>query len=157
MGSQGLAYAVHCFFLAALDLLGKRLLAMPIDDVDTTLHKAFDYLEVVRRYLSSVVVVPIVCGDLKLYREVTQRDAFRRLTKEMPNETPPHLRRPPIWQSNTFERSCRFSDASRYRRYRRSWATVESCCGAPTQITEQLHELRCGNSQFGSTRYSPAQ
>lgn len=91
MGSQGLAYAVHCFFLAALDLLGKRLLAMPIDDVDTTLHKAFDYLEVVRRYLSSVVVVPIVCGDLKLYREVTQRDAFRRLTKEMPNGDAPAL------------------------------------------------------------------
>lgn len=91
MGSQGLAYAVHGFFLAALDLLGKRLLAMPIDDVDTTLHKAFDYLEVVRRYLSSVVVVPIVCGDLKLYREVTQRDAFRRLTKEMPNRDAPAL------------------------------------------------------------------
>ena len=91
MGSQGLAHAVHCFFLAALDLLGKRLLAMPIDDVDTTLHKAFDYLEVVRRYLSSVVVVPIVCGDLKLYQEVTQRDAFRRLTKEMPSVDAPAL------------------------------------------------------------------
>ena len=91
MGSQGLAYAVHSFFLAALDLLGKRLLAMPIDDVDTTLHKAFDYLEVVRRYLSSVVVVPIVCGDLKLYREVTQRDAFRRLTREMPSRDGPAL------------------------------------------------------------------
>lgn len=84
MGSQGLAFAVHNFFVAALDLLGKRLLAMPIDDVDTTLHKAFDYLEVVRRYLSSAVVLPIVCGDLSLYRDVTQRDAFRRLTKDMP-------------------------------------------------------------------------
>ena len=85
MGSQALALAVHNFFVAALDLLGKRLLAMPIDDVDTTLHKAFDYLEVVRRYLSSAVVLPIVCGDLRLYMDVTQRDAFRRLTKDMPS------------------------------------------------------------------------
>lgn len=80
MGSQALAYAVHEFFVAALALLDKRLLAMPIDDVDTSLHKAFDYLEVVRRYLSSTVVLPIVCGDFHLYREVTQRDSYRRFT-----------------------------------------------------------------------------
>ena len=80
MGSQALAYAVHEFFLAALSLLDKRLLAMPIDDVDTSLHKAFDYLEVVRRYLSSTAVLPIVCGDFKLYRDVTQRDSYRRFT-----------------------------------------------------------------------------
>jgi len=80
MGSQALAYAVHEFFLAALSLMDKRLLVMPIDDVDTSLHKAFDYLEVVRRYLSSTAVLPIVCGDFNLYRDVTQRDSFRRLT-----------------------------------------------------------------------------
>ena len=82
MGTQALAFAVHEFFLAALSLLDKKLLAMPIDDVDTSLHKAFDYLEVVRRYLSSDVVLPIVCGDFSLYREVTQRDAYRRFTVE---------------------------------------------------------------------------
>uniref|UniRef100_UPI003CFBEAFC antiviral RADAR system adenosine triphosphatase RdrA n=1 Tax=Alcaligenes faecalis TaxID=511 RepID=UPI003CFBEAFC len=80
MGSQALAYAVHEFFLASLSLLDKRLLVMPIDDVDTSLHKAFDYLEVVRRYLSSTAILPIVCGDFKLYRDVTQRDSYRRFS-----------------------------------------------------------------------------
>lgn len=80
MGSQALAYAVHEFFLAALSLLEKRLLVMPIDDVDTSLHKAFDYLEVVRRYLSSTAILPIVCGDFELYRDVTQRDSYRRFS-----------------------------------------------------------------------------
>ncbi|MFM0741845.1 hypothetical protein PQQ51_31830 [Paraburkholderia xenovorans] len=80
MGAQDLARAVHDFFDKAAQLLGKRLLVLPIDDVDTTLHRAFENLEVVRRYLSSPTLLPIVCGDLNLYREVTWRDAFRRLT-----------------------------------------------------------------------------
>jgi hypothetical protein len=80
MGTQELAGAVHDFFVRAAQLLGKRLLVLPIDDVDTTLHRAFENLEVVRRYLASPVLLPIVCGDLSLYHEVTWRDAFRRLT-----------------------------------------------------------------------------
>lgn len=82
MGSRELAGAVHEFFSKAATLLGKRLLVLPIDDVDTTLHRAFENLEVVRRYLASPVLLPIVCGDLSLYREVTWRDAFKRLTKD---------------------------------------------------------------------------
>lgn len=83
MGTQELAGAVHEFFDKAARLLGKRLLVLPIDDVDTTLHRAFENLEVVRRYLASPVLLPIVCGDLSLYREVTWRDAFRRLTMDV--------------------------------------------------------------------------
>lgn len=82
MGSRELAGAVHEFFFRATTLLGKRLLVLPIDDVDTTLHRAFENLEVVRRYLASPVLLPVVCGDLSLYREVTWRDAFKRLTKD---------------------------------------------------------------------------
>lgn len=82
MGSQELAGAVHEFFFRAVTLLGKRLLVLPIDDVDTTLHRAFENLEVVRRYLASPVLLPVVCGDLGLYREVTWRDAFKRLTMD---------------------------------------------------------------------------
>lgn len=80
MGSQALAGAVHDFFSKAARLLGKKLLVLPIDDVDTTLHRAFENLEVVRRYLASPALLPIVCGDLALYREVTSRDTYRRLT-----------------------------------------------------------------------------
>lgn len=83
METQELASAVHDFFDKAARLLGKRLLVLPIDDVDTTLHRAFENLEVVRRYLASPALLPIVCGDLRLYRDVTWRDAFRRLTKDV--------------------------------------------------------------------------
>lgn len=83
LGAQELAGAVHDFFAKAAKLLDKRILILPIDDVDTTLHRAFENLEVVRRYLASPVLLPIVCGDLNLYREVTWRDAFRRLSKDI--------------------------------------------------------------------------
>ncbi|RQV29555.1 hypothetical protein DF039_00225 [Burkholderia cenocepacia] len=83
METQELAGAVHDFFVKAARLLGKRVLVLPIDDVDTTLHRAFENLEVVRRYLASPALLPIVCGDLRLYRDVTWRDAFRRLTKDV--------------------------------------------------------------------------
>lgn len=82
MGSQGLANAVHEFFEAALKLLGKKLLVLPLDDVDTSLHRAFENMEVVRRYLSSHLVMPIICGDLALYHEVIWRNFHRRLTHE---------------------------------------------------------------------------
>jgi hypothetical protein len=80
-GAKELAGAVHDFFAKAAKLLDKRILILPIDDVDTTLHRAFENLEVVRRYLASPALLPIVCGDLNLYREVTWRDVFRRLSK----------------------------------------------------------------------------
>ncbi|AOI68437.1 antiviral RADAR system adenosine triphosphatase RdrA [Burkholderia ubonensis] len=83
IGAQDLARAVHDFFERVAALLGTRLLVLPIDDVDTTLHRAFENLEVVRRYLASPALLPIVCGDLHLYRDVTWRDAFRRLTKDV--------------------------------------------------------------------------
>jgi len=83
MGAQDLARAVHDFFEKATALLQARLLVLPIDDVDTTLHRAFENLEVVRRYLASPVLLPIVCGDLQLYLDVTWRDGFRRLTKDV--------------------------------------------------------------------------
>ncbi|EON17351.1 hypothetical protein C265_22981 [Cupriavidus sp. GA3-3] len=83
IGNQELVSAVHDFFAKAAALLGKRLLVLPIDDVDTTLHRAFENLEVIRRYLASPALLPIVCGDLRLYHDVTWRDAFRRLTKDI--------------------------------------------------------------------------
>lgn len=82
MGSHQLALAVHNFFDAALAVLGRKLLVLPLDDVDTTLHRAFENLEVVRRYLSSPLVFPVICGELELYHEVIRRDVLGRLTRD---------------------------------------------------------------------------
>ncbi|BBF84083.1 hypothetical protein DLM_0411 [Aquitalea magnusonii] len=81
-GNKHLADCVQDFFKAALVLLEKKLLVLPIDDVDTSLNRAFENLEIVRRYLTTPYVLPIVSGDRELYREVTWRDFHGRLTKD---------------------------------------------------------------------------
>lgn len=81
-GNKHLADRVQEFFKAVLQLLGKKILVLPIDDVDTSLNRAFENLEIVRRYLTTPHVLPIVSGDRELYREVTWRDFHGRLTED---------------------------------------------------------------------------
>jgi hypothetical protein len=79
MGNQNLAQEVHQVFKIALDLLGKELLVLPIDDVDTSLNRAFDNLEVIRKYLVSPYVLPVISGDLDLYGDLTWRNFHDKL------------------------------------------------------------------------------
>lgn len=79
MGSHGLAQEIHLLFRQVLKLTGKELLVLTIDDVDTSLQHAFENLEIVRKYLASPYVVPIISGNLKLYSEVIWRDAHARI------------------------------------------------------------------------------
>ncbi|MGE2248622.1 antiviral RADAR system adenosine triphosphatase RdrA [Serratia marcescens] len=81
-GSKHLANCVEAFLKSALDLIGKELLILPIDDVDTSLNRAFENLEILRRYLTSPYVLPIVSGDRDLYDEVCWRDFHGRLNKD---------------------------------------------------------------------------
>lgn len=82
LGNHGLMQQVHLLFKKTLELVGKELLVLPIDDVDTSLSQAFENLEVVRKYLTSPYVLPIISGDLSLYHEVTWRDFHARLNKD---------------------------------------------------------------------------
>lgn len=81
-GNKHLADSVHEFFYEAVQLLGIKLLVLPIDDVDTSLNLAFENLEIIRRYLTTPYVLPIVSGDRSLYQEVTWRDFHGRLIKD---------------------------------------------------------------------------
>jgi hypothetical protein len=80
MGNQSLAEHVHILLKKTLTLTGRRLVVLPIDDVDTSLQLAFENIEVVRKYLTSPFVVPLISGDLSLYDEVIWREFHGRLT-----------------------------------------------------------------------------
>lgn len=82
VGNHQLIQDVHGFIFAALKLLDKKLLIIVIDDVDTSLHHAFENLEVVRRYLACSYVLPIISGDLSLYHDVIWRNFHSRLLKD---------------------------------------------------------------------------
>lgn len=82
MGNQQLVEEVHNFFSVALELIDKDLLVLTIDDIDTSLSRAFENLEIVRRYLTTPTVLPIISGDGALYNEVTWRDFHGRILSD---------------------------------------------------------------------------
>lgn len=62
----------HEFFHVVCKMFGVNAIVMLIDDVDMAFDKGFDVLEVVRKYLASPYLIPIVAGDIKLYREIVE-------------------------------------------------------------------------------------
>ena len=80
IGNHSVSDEVHKLFYEALKITSKKLIVLPIDDVDTSLQHAFNNLEVVRRYLASPYVVPIISGDLDLFHEVIWRNFFEGIT-----------------------------------------------------------------------------
>ena len=84
IGHRQLNSKVHAFFRSVLMLLGKDLLVLTIDDVDTALDRAYENLEVVRRYLNTPLVLPIISGDLELYSEVIWREFHGKIVKPTP-------------------------------------------------------------------------
>lgn len=80
MSNQALAEQVHELFRQALKLVGKKLVVLPIDDVDTSLSLAYANIEVVRKYLTSPFVIPLISGDLNLYNEIIWRQFHQLLT-----------------------------------------------------------------------------
>ncbi len=62
----------HIFFKEVKKLFKVDGLIMLIDDIDMAFDKGFDVLEVVRKYLASPFLIPIVAGDMKLYKEIVE-------------------------------------------------------------------------------------
>ncbi len=75
--SKALEQHVHLFFKETANLLKVQALVLLIDDVDMAFKKGFDVLEVVRKFLASPYIVPIVSGDGKLYKKLLCNQ-FRR-------------------------------------------------------------------------------
>lgn len=62
----------HTFFKEVKNIFKVDGLVMLIDDIDMAFDKGFDVLEVVRKYLASPYLIPIVAGDMKLYKEIVE-------------------------------------------------------------------------------------
>lgn len=70
--SLKLEQRAHEFFRIVSKMFNSEALVVLIDDVDMAFDKGFDVLEVVRKYLASPYLIPIVAGDMKLYKEIIE-------------------------------------------------------------------------------------
>jgi len=74
------------FFKLVLNIVKKEKLVILIDDIDMALNKGFEVLEVIRKYLSSSYIIPIVTGDIELYTPLVQNhflNSFSSLEKNI--------------------------------------------------------------------------
>ena len=74
---------MHKFFKTIANILDKKCLVLLIDDVDMAFDKGFEVLEVIRKYLSSPYVTPIVTGDLNLYEIVVENNFHQKLNQSL--------------------------------------------------------------------------
>ena len=62
-----LAQDFHCLVEKALKILGKKAFLLVLDDIDVDMHKGWDVLEMLRKYVNTQCIITILSGNLNLY------------------------------------------------------------------------------------------
>lgn len=70
------------FIQYALQILNKKCVVIPFDDIDTDFNKGFKLLEVIRKYLCSPQIIPIITGDLELYGTLVRKAQWECFNSE---------------------------------------------------------------------------
>lgn len=76
---------IHILLEKATDCLKCSLLILPIDDIDMAFKHGFDVLERIRKYLTSPCILPIISGDINLYKQVFAGKFYKQLAKKLDN------------------------------------------------------------------------
>jgi hypothetical protein len=75
----------HDFVESAIKILATEAFALPIDDVDMALDRAYEVVDEVRRLLGCPYIIPIVSGDYSLYEQMVHvhfdEKAYQEKTK----------------------------------------------------------------------------
>ncbi|MES9881357.1 MAG: P-loop NTPase fold protein [Sedimenticola sp.] len=59
---------LHIFFQAICMLFRKKAIVLLIDDTDMALGRCYEVVDTIRRYFSSPYVIPIITGQIELYK-----------------------------------------------------------------------------------------
>lgn len=66
----------------ALKLLGKQCVVISFDDIDTDFKKGYEILEIIRRFMTSPMIITILTGDLELYGKLVRKTSWKCFDKE---------------------------------------------------------------------------
>ncbi len=69
----------HKFFQVVSEMYEVEGIVILIDDIDMAFEKGFDVLEVVRKYLASPYLIPVVAGDMELYKEIVETQFMNKI------------------------------------------------------------------------------
>ncbi len=70
---QGLEARFHQLIDVASEILDENLFIIAIDDVDNDTSKAYEVLELIRKYLTHSKIAVIISGDLRLYSHIVKQ------------------------------------------------------------------------------------
>lgn len=80
VGGQTLETKFHELIDTVAEILDQKLFIIAIDDVDTDTSKAYEVLELIRRYLTHPKLAVIISGDPLLYSHIVQGKKIQELS-----------------------------------------------------------------------------
>lgn len=79
--SLNLEWEFSEFLKESLDILGKRLFVLALDDIDIDFRKGWSVLETIRKYLTSPYILVFVSGDLRLFSKAIRKQQWKNFGK----------------------------------------------------------------------------
>lgn len=70
----------------ALEILGKKVFLLALDDIDVDMKKGWDVLEMLRKYITTPQIITIMSGNLKLYSLNVRKHQWEQLEKNKEHE-----------------------------------------------------------------------
>lgn len=73
----------HTFVNMSLEILGKKILLLTLDDIDVNFEKGWPVLETIRKYLTTPQVITIISGDIDLFSKAIRKRQWKNFGKEL--------------------------------------------------------------------------
>lgn len=71
----------HRLVSLALKILDRKAFLLMLDDIDVDMHKGWDVLEMLRRYITTPQIITLLSGNLKLYSLNVRKHQWRQLAE----------------------------------------------------------------------------
>lgn len=82
-GANHLEKNFHKYIEESLKILGKKFFIIAFDDVDTDFSRGTPVLEMMRKYLTTSQVIPLLSGDLNLYSLLIRKKQWENFGKSL--------------------------------------------------------------------------
>lgn len=73
----------HELLKLGLEILGKKVFIIALDDIDIDFRKGWPVLETIRKYLTSPYLITLLSGDLKLFSKAIRKQQWKNFGKAL--------------------------------------------------------------------------
>jgi len=81
--AMGLESRFHEFVDESLNILGKKIFLLLLDDIDVEFSKGWPVLETLRKYITTPKIVTLLSGDINLFGKAVRKQQWKNFGKEL--------------------------------------------------------------------------